>query len=500
MSDKQNEMFVIRFSRTHALFLAAFFSALFSRIGMFLTGYTSDDYLYALGHIDATWHSIHQGRFLEPLLFSTMSLSGFTQTGIQLPLFIISLLAIAAVITKMINMALNKDLPLLAGAAAAAVAAAYPYLTSYYLFRMAILSQIMVYCIIYLALHVVANEKWSPGRRMFLGSVIVGAGCGFNQLVFIIFSVSAMAWFVRTLFTVVDGDSPWVAYHGRKETLWTLAVAPTVIIGSLLTYFPAIKTAQILTGIPGEDSYSIDATRGVLNVMSADFRLILDVLARGESIIPLYMKAVLLLILAVLTIQAAVASPKKTALCVGFLFLGLAISVAPMAVSSGGHVARIFVGAGFVLALFIALVGNLVRHPKPSCIALFVLCAFYAGSGATMFYQQHLLSQWDQRTAWAIYKDITTQFNIDEHTSIHLINGSKINGTRLSTYGDDDYGVNESALRADWSYAYPGLFNVATGRRLNVSGGPITACLGKPVWPKPGAIFAGEGSKIYVCL
>jgi hypothetical protein len=250
----------------------------------------------------------------------------------------------------------------------------------------------------------------------------------------------------------------------------------------------------------GKESYSIDASRSIFDLVGTDLRLVVDVLARGESIIPFYMKAMMLAVIVVLIIQVTMASWRSALLCVLFLLCGLVISVAPLAVASGGHVARIFVGTGFTLALFVSLTGNLVSKPNMPALALGILFLLYAGSGATMFYQQHLLSEWDQKQAWSIYTDVARQFDITANTHIHVINGSKIHGVRLSTYGDDDYGVNESALRSDWSYAYPGLFKVATGKNLKVTGGSPETCLNKPSWPRPGSIFSNEPANIQVCL
>ncbi len=485
-------------SREKIFFITAICCALFSRIGIFLTGYTSDDYAYALDQVDSTWHAIHQGRFLAPLVFSAVNHTGFTQPSLQWPLFIISLFAVAALISKIVHLTLADDKPISIGIAAAAIAASYPYLTSYYLFRMAILDQILVYSIVLLAMNAITDEKKSVTGRIILGSVIVGLGCGDNQLVFILFSICALAWLTRLLFaqSVMPPGVERKGSHG----LWMMTIAPATILGSLLIYFPSIKLAQAITGIVGEKSYSIDASRGIFDLIGVDLRLVVDVLARGESIIPFYMKAVMLAVIVVLIIQVAIASWRSALLCVLFLLCGLIISVAPLAVGSGGHVARIFVGTGFALALFVSLSGNLVSKPKMPALALGILFLLYAGSGATMFYQQHLLSEWDQKEAWSIYTDIARQFDITESTHIHVINGSKIHGVRLSTYGDADYGVNESALRSDWSYAYPGLFKVATGKNLNVTGGTPDTCLNKPSWPKPGSIFSDAPSDIQVCL
>lgn len=486
-------------TRRQAFFLTAFASGLFSRMGILLSGYTSDDYVYALATPDSSWHSIHQGRFLAPLVSHSVDFLGFSQVSLQLPLFVASLFVLSGLIAKLIDLTLSQQASRWLGLAAAAIAAAYPYLTSYYLFRMVLLDQILVYAIVWLALHVVTSPKLGAGWRMLLGSLAVGLGSGDNQLVFMLFGVCAMAWFARLIMTATPAFGGAAAITAKAS--WRqLLVAPVTLVAGFVVYAVAIKLVQSTMAIPAEGSYAFAPGKGLLNIVGSDLQLVWSVLAQGESIIPAYMKIGLLVIFAVLAVQACRVSIRDTLVCLAYLLLGLALSVAPMAVSQGGHVARIFMCAGFSMALFIALVGNLVKRPRLPALALLVLAFLYGCSGAAMFYQQHVLAQWDQAQAWSIYVDAARQFDVKPSTKIHLVNGSKTRSEALSTYADDDYGVNESAFRSDWSYAYPALFKLATGRQLKVSAGAADKCLGKPVWPRHGSIFLEGTSDIYVCL
>jgi hypothetical protein len=486
-------------TRKQTFFLAAFASGLFSRMGMVLSGYTSDDYVYALATPDSSWHSIHQGRFLGPLVSHAVDFLGFSQVSLQLPLFVVSLFVLSGLVAKVVDLTLSPQASRWLGVAAAAIAASYPYLTSYYLFRMVLLDQILVYAIVWFALHVITS-RLATGWRMLLGSVVVGLGSGDNQLVFMLFGVCAAAWFARLITTTAAPTFDSAGASTPSASWRQRIVAPVTLVGGLVIYAVTIKLVQANLAIPAEGSYAVDLGKGLLNIVTTDLQLVWYVLAQGESIIPTYMKVGLLVILAALVVQASRVSASHVLVCLVYLLLGLALSVAPMAVAHGGHVARIFMCAGFSISLFIALTGSVIQRPKLPAMALLVLAFLYGCSGAAMFYQQHVLSQWDQAQAWSIYVDAARQFDVKPSTQLHLINGSKTRSEGLSTYADDDYGVNESVFRSDWSYAYPALFKVATGRQLKVSAGAADKCLGKPVWPRSGSIFSEGTEDIYVCL
>lgn len=488
-----------RLDRRQVFFAAAVLGGCFSRIGMVLTGYTSDDYYFALHQHASGLHSLVQGRFLAPLLSMLLVDSGFTQTSIQLPLFVLSVFVLAALIAKAIDMTLLPRRPLPLAAAAAALCASYPYLSSYYLFRMVILDQILVYLIVLWAISIMSGTRHGAGRKMLFGSIIVGLGSGDNQLVFIFFSIIALAWLVRLLVEPPLSDecrSP----ASRRRRLADLAVAPVTIVGGLLIYFPLIKLVQYASHIGAEGAYSVKESSGLLHFIGVDLNLIGDIMFQAEPIIPLYLKIALVAVLVALLIRTGLHSWRAALLVLAFGAAGLAIAVAPMAVTWGGHVARIFVGAGFCIALMAGLMANFVPQPRWPAAALVALSFYCALMGATMFYQQHLLAHWDQQKAAAIYMDLAREFPLTQKTRIQLIGGSAKPYDGLSTYQEDNYGVNESALRSDWDYAYAGLFRVATGRILNIKRGPPQACAGKPAWPRKGSIFSAKPDLITVCL
>lgn len=486
-------------SRRQAFFLAAVLSGLLSRIGILWPGYTSDDYYYALAQPDYSWRSIHQGRFFAPYVSKMLVDSGFSQPGLQLPLFLLSLFFLAAFVSKAVDLTLLPQRGKLLGAAAAAVCAAYPYLTSYYLFRMVILDQIIVYMIVLWALTLVSTARWGFGTKLVLTSLVVGLGCGQNQLVFILYAIVALAYMARQFIECVATTEDGARRMGRLQ-LKQLSLVPATLVGALVIYFPLIKLVQHVTGIDGEKSYSLMQGNGPLGILGADLNLIADMMGRAEPIMPLYMKVLLLVVIALVLIMVASRSLLATAAIIAYGVVGLAIGAAPLAVGSGGQVARILVGAGFAIALVLSLSANFVERPKWPAILLVVLTVLYAGSGATMFFQQHLLANWDQRKAYGIYVDVSRNFDLTPQTRINLINGSRVAGAGLSTEQRNDYGVNESALRSDWDYAYPGLFRVATGHILDVHSGSPSACVGKPQWPRAGSVFSPEKNVVDVCL
>jgi hypothetical protein len=486
-------------SRRQVFFLAAVLSGLLSRIGILWPGYTSDDYYYALAQPDYSWRSIHQGRFFAPYVSKLLVDSGFSQPGIQLPLFLLSLFFLAALVSKAMDLSLLPQRGKLLGAAAAAVCAAYPYLSSYYLFRMVILDQIIVYMIVLWALMLVSTTRWRFGPKVVLTSLLVGLGCGQNQLVFILYAIIALAYMARQFIEYIAASEGGARRMGRLE-LKQLSLVPATLFGALLIYFPLIKLVQHVTGISGEKSYSLMQGNGPLSIFGADLNLIADMMGRAEPIMPLYMKVLLLVAIALVLAIAASRSLLATAAIIAYGVVGLAIGAAPLAVGSGGQVARILMGAGFAIALVLSLGANFVDRPKWPAILLAMLTLLYAGAGATMFFQQHLLANWDRQKAYNIYLDASREFELTPKTRMNLINGSRVVGAGLSTEQGNDYGVNESVLRSDWDYAYSGLFRVSTGYILDVRSGPPAACAGKPRWPRSGAIFSPSKDVVDVCL
>lgn len=113
--------------------------------------------------------------------------------------------------------------------------------------------------------------------------------------------------------------------------------------------------------------------------------------------------------------------------------------------------------------------------------------------GASLFYQQLLLTQWDQRTATAIYERFTQKASVN--TPIRIVASWPIYSQSLSYNGP---GINESAFLDQW--AYPGLFAVATGAKLNFAKGERNMCNAVPSWPNPGSMKTLDDGSILVCM
>lgn len=483
-------------SRFQQFFLAAFVGGLFSRIGIFLTGYSSDDFYYALMPSSEIARSIRQGRVFAPVFGELLANSGFTLPSIQLPLFFISLFALAALLAKAFDMILLPGRATLLAAAAAALCSAYPYLTSYYLYRMVIFDQIVIYLLVLAALTIIANPKLGLTGKIVFGGIVVGLGSTDNQLVFILYFLIGLAYFVaqalrcRFMRSSTSTDAP----IGMRELL----VVPATLILGVAIYWPVTKIVQQATGFTPDSAYNVGSA-GLLKSLTIGPQLMYDVILTGDPIVPLYMKIAMLVLLAIIFICALARSWRAALALLVYGFITIAISIAPMAVTWGGHAARIFMGVGFSLALLIGLGSNFVRRPFWPAVLAVCLTVLYCFSGATMFYQQHLLSRWDIYRATNIYMDIAQNFDINPATKIEIIGGTTLVNKALSTHGPDN-ALNESALRSDWGYAYPGLFLVATGKTLNVDSGDPAACNGKPAWPREGSIFKAQKDVISVCL
>jgi hypothetical protein len=124
-------------------------------------------------------------------------------------------------------------------------------------------------------------------------------------------------------------------------------------------------------------------------------------------------------------------------------------------------------------------------------MALPIACFCFIG--ASLFQQQLMLTHWDQRTAAAIYERVTEQTR--ENTPIRIVASWPIHQQPFSYNGP---GINESAFLNSW--AYPGLFGVATGARLDVAAGDRTMCNGLPAWPDPGSMKRLEDGSMLVCM
>lgn len=486
----------ISMTRYRQFFVAALVGGLLSRVGIFLTGYSSDDFRSALIPPDEVVRSIRQGRVLASAVWEMLARSGFTQPSIQLPLFLISLFALAALIAKAFDMALLPGRTNLLATAGAAICATYPYLTSYYLYRMVILDQIIIYLIVLAALAVISSPRLALGRKILFAGLIIGFGTADNQLVLILYGIFGLAYFVATAL-----QCPFMRHAASANSstrVRDLFVVPSTLILGLAIYVPITKFVQKATAIAPESGYSIGSS-GLLQSLINWPKLIRYVLVSGDPIVPSYMKILMILLLVIIIFFTLCRSWRATVALVLFVLSTLAISVAPMAVTWGGHVARIFMGVGFSLGLFICLGSNFVTRPFwPAVLAIF-LALLYSFSGAAMFYQQHLLSQWDIYRARGIYINIAQLYDINSNTRIKLVNGSTFVNEALTTHGSEN-AVNESALRHDWGYAYPGLFLVATGKTLDVQNGDPALCSGKPSWPREGSIFSMKKDVINVCL
>lgn len=471
------------------LCLAAFIAMMLSKTGTLLPGMSVDDYSYVFDNSNGstTYNLISQGRGLNALLFLAANSLNTSFASVSEFSFLLASAMIALAIAGSITLVKHDKTNQVHHYVAAALAATHPYLTSYFLFRMSLINHAFVYATLFATLWLIARQQtlW----RQLTCILLLAACAHISQIILILFAISAGAWSLARY------------CRGRKNGVPPLneargIVSFVVILGSAtVLYFLSSAVVQSIMHVSATPVYSIHIRVSVLNSIQAMFGLAYDALLGNETIIPAWLK---IWVLAALTTSIALCFARNRVrgiACLVLLVCGTLATVSTMALSWGYLVPRTFSPIGLCLALTFCLACDEVGPywTRKLCVALVIPIIAFCFTGASLFYQQLLLTQWDQRTAAAIYDRITQQ--APEGTPIHIVAEWPIHTQPLSYKGS---GINESALLNHWSY--PGLFAIVTGEKLKITGGDRSMCKGIPAWPNPGSTKRLADGSMLVCM
>lgn len=475
------------------LFFAALVGNLASKLAALLPGMAPDDYFFAFpvddNNLLATF--IAQGRGLNLLIVKGATALGLSLVSIQTPALLLALLTVSLFIAAAVNAVAERSASPALPMCAAALAATHPYLTSYFLFRMAIINQAFAYAVLFLATWALSCEGLSARRRFVVCTVLLALWCNSTQIVLLIFSVVGLAWaFAQGCRAREQGQDYRTAL---RPTAWLIGI----LVSSAFLYFVSSVALRRWMHIHHSAEYTPHLADGLRGFITVEGQLAWDLVGNHESMMPLGLKIAFFVLLAVALGMAIFRRSSWGLAATAVLVAGALITVLPMAVSWRREVPRTFSTFGVVLALSLALAGNALSHPTSRRLA-WLFCPFmlmFALIGGTLFFQQALLTGWDQRTAAGVYRDVSASGLLTPGRKLKVVGPWPNHGQAFSMDGS---GINESAWLYDWTYH--ALFAVAVGEPVAVAAGDPAQCKAQPTWPMPGAIRLVGPSDVYVCM
>lgn len=475
------------------LFCAALGGNVLSKAAAWLPGMSPDDYFFALPQVDPSFLStfVAQGRSLSALLVQGLTALGLSLVSIQTPALLLAMLTMSLFIAAAIHCVASRTAPPALLLGAAALAATHPYLSSYFLFHMATPSLALAYAVLFLAIWALSSATLPARRKFVLCTALIAIWCNSTQLVLVLFAIVGMAW------ALAQGCRALERGRDYRAALRPALFVAGVVISSGVLYFAISAAVRQITGISTSVEYTPHLAHGLTGMLAVEGHLAWGLLAGVESIVPLGLKIALFGLVAIVLVLAVRRQPRWGWAGVIVLVAGALLTVLPMAVSWGGHVPRTFSPLGMVLALSLALAGNTLTAGASKWTAV-LLCPFllmFSLTSSTLFQQQSLITQWDQRTAAGMYGAAYASGLLTPARSLRVVSAWPDHGQKLSIYGP---GINESALRYGW--AYPGLFAVAVGEPVKVAAGDQALCTGYPSWPAPGSMRLVSNKDVYVCL
>lgn len=471
------------------IFSVSLIGLLISKGGILLPGMAADDYAFAFkgdaaGNLE---NFVSQGRILSSLLTQAVDATGLPLTGIYIFTSALSFcaisLAIAAAIALIQPSGRSKLIPL----AAAIFAATHPYLTSYFLFRMSTLSHAVTYFLLFASLLILQHRGTIWQKYLFTIAILVVCSHT-NQSILILYAITAGAWAVSRMCEMRAQGAQW---HDSLSGVTFVATALSVATVFYLLSSTAIRAAL---GVEASDTYTPNIQGSIWNTLGSAANLAYGIIFRDEPILSLWIKIWLAVTIASAIILCTLREWVRGLAVIAFLSAGLLASVSPLALSWGGHVPRTFSPAGlcFALALCMACAPLSPTRIRLTAAALLPVIGAFCAIGSTLFYQQSMLTQWDQRTAAHIY---SRAVEIVDAPRLRIAFQWPAHSKLLSMNGE---GINESAFMYPWSL--PGLFAVATGELVDVGAADKSLCRNRSRWPAQSSIAPQSDGTILVCM
>lgn len=471
------------------LFLTALVGNMLSKGATLLPGMAPDDYAFAFqgdaaGNLE---NFVSQGRVVLSLLTQSVDVTGLSLTSISFFTSLLAFSSISLAIAAAVSLTRVSERNNFVHYVAAVFAATHPYLTSYFLFRMSAITHAFVYLSLFFALLVLTTQL-KTGIKFTLSVLVLVICSHANQAILILYALAAGAWAVTLMCEVKQRNGEW------PQALYGIVFVLAALLLSTTVYLLTSSVLRSILGVGASETYTPHLQGGVTNTLHSGLSLAYGILLRDEPIMALWLKILLCVGLLSMFLFCLVRDWFRALSAALFLGAGLLATVSPLALSWGGHVPRTFSPAGLCFALFISMVCAGIRLPFGRLISasLIPLVLAFCAIGSTLFYQQLLVTQWDQRTATAIY---ARALEFDDIPRLQIAAGWPAHTRTQSMTGE---GINESAFLYDWSL--PGLFAVSTGEKLDIRGTKKEMCNGIAAWPSQASVSKQADGSILVCM
>lgn len=472
------------------LCLAAFAAIIASKGGALLPGMAPDDYFFAFSGAPRSITSsfIAQGRALDIPLAMFVDSFGATFTSVAWFAFWMASATISVAIATSIVAIKRDERNHFYHYLCAVFIATHPYLTSYFLFKMSILNTAIVYGLLtWLLVMIIHGTKF---RHDVAAALLLAAACYISQIILVLFVVAAGAWAVWRACAISEQVRDWRATCRPVSRVAVVTIAATVV------YLASSAVVRHAAHVEAVATYTPSLVGGLYGVISKDIELAYHMLLLGEPVDPRWLKAWVLAVLVLAVGACALRKPRRGFACALALLVGLLATAAPMAASWGRLVPRTFSPGGLCLGLVLCMAFEGMGRPamRKIAVALWIPLLAFCLIGSTLFYQQLLLTRWDQEMAGAIYQ--RARLEAGNHPSLRIVTAWPIHRQPLSLTGPDD--LNESAFHFPW--AYRGLFSVATGEIVPITVGDSSLCKGMPHWPNPASTRRLDSASVLVCV
>lgn len=272
-------------SRRGLYFLVALVAAFLSKAGALSDALSPDDYFFAFAPVSNAHQFIAVGRWLEWLLSTGVERLGATLETVQFLSFWLSLAALAWYAAVVAELVARDRVSRWIVAGCVAVVAAHPYLSTYYVFRMALLTNAVAFAAATWALLVLVHDDRTSVPRMLCSALIIGILCNLFQSVLMLYMVGSCGWLLAALCRSRDLQGRWTRAQLRPVWLVVASIAIAAII-----YFLSSGLARHFAGVAANPSYTPHLRGGLAGVLASEWKLIRFAVAGNEAIFPARLK------------------------------------------------------------------------------------------------------------------------------------------------------------------------------------------------------------------
>jgi hypothetical protein len=505
VKDKMPEQPLLSKRATY-IFLGALLGLLLSKGMAVLPGYALDDYT-ALLHdrypLLYRWQAYFwQGRYTQGTLQLLLMHIGVTPTSIAWPSTILFLILAAVAVTVGILYLTKQRGSALVQASIAAVIGAHPYLTEYFTFREALITQAMSFALLALIFTSLMNiEARTQGRARYIGTLWLTipliALAGAQQTAFLI------AVFFVTARLITDAAPSFKAKNLKQSLVNNAPILLGLVVSSLI-HVILFSLSRKFAGARTDPGLIMDPRPSVITAAEIIPRLTLlgelaqKILLQGEPILSQTIKYLLLALTLGFTLKVSL-SNMKVAIWVAVIFATMFAGSIFFIFISGSWwpVPRAMYGIGFTFGITVATLSVWLRpeDTKPFLVLASATALGLCFHSSAMLNDQLRLNRWDLWIAGQIAKDLSER-KVSPHTRIQVVGaGWKHPIGPKTTQGD----INVSALAIDW--AIRPLFAEATGRDWNVDSiaRMPEVCSPDAYWPSPDSIRVYP-ERVVVCM